>query len=77
MSELVSSRRGFLAGLGAFLVKAVDGWTIEETTNLLIERMNHNLYGDLVAVTRKAFVPRLYVQLYRDIPMVDYLAAGG
>lgn len=43
-----------------------------ESTRLLIERMNDDLYGNLAAVTRKAFVPRLYVQIYKASPILKW-----
>ena len=30
----------------------------------------HDLYAELVAVTRKAFIPRLYVQMYVANPLL-------
>lgn len=40
------------------------------------ENMNRQLYGDLVDITRKAFAPRLFVQLYRSPTVYGELFDG-
>lgn len=32
--------------------------------------MSPDMYSDLIAVTRKAFVPRLFVEIYRENPLL-------
>ena len=78
-SVIVSSRRGFLTRLISFVaapaivrasslmpVKALPRMlTHEETMALLCQ----NLYGELSEVTRKAFVPRLFAQIYMRAPL--------
>lgn len=67
-------RRTFLTGLGALIaapaivrvaslmpVRGIVMPTLEESMTLV---MSQDMYAELAAVTRKAFVPRLFVQIY-------------
>ena len=86
------SRRGFLGGAIASVVAApaivraaslmpVRGLVmdIDQGYARMARTMSDNLYGDLVDITRKAFLPRLFVQLYSasDIGRMVQLAAAG
>ena len=80
---MIQSRRSFLRGVGAFLaapaivrvsslmpISVADVWedgTWFPTYNGL---MNFN---ELAAITRKAFIPRLYVELYGSCPTLNLL----
>jgi hypothetical protein len=37
------------------------------------KQLADSLYGDLIDVTRQAFVPRLFVSVYRADPAIKYL----
>jgi len=47
---------------------------VPDETAYIIKAMNDDLYGDLVAVTRRAFLPKLFVQLYEAQPMLQILS---
>ena len=32
-----------------------------------------DLYGELVAITRRAFMPRIYTQIYKSTPALEFL----
>jgi hypothetical protein len=81
------SRRGFITGLislvaapaivraGSLMpVKAMD---IERLPDFFLN--GTPIYADLVDVTRKAFVPRLFIQLqvYEENPFLQALRYGG
>lgn len=42
---------------------------MRECERLTREMMNRNLYGDLCDITRQAFVPRLFTQIYAHSPL--------
>lgn len=91
---MITSRRGFLAGLGSLFVAApaivraaslmpvrafdtTDYAALETELRALagefISNVHDNLFGDLIATTRKAFIPRLYVQLHQNSSLMDWL----
>lgn len=82
MSDLITSRRSFLTGLGAVLVAApaiVRAGSLMPVKAMELEldfdwRMPPGTYmaspSDLAAVVRRAFVPRLFVQVYKSDPLM-------
>lgn len=82
MTDLIApSRRGFLAGLGAVLITApaiVRASSIMPVRQMLIlgpgDRMPYLASPmDIAAVTRRAFMPRIYVQIYEQSPDFRHL----
>lgn len=75
---IVSSRRGFLTGLISFvaapaIVRAsslmpVKALPLELTHEETVALLRQDLYSELSAVTRKAFIPRLFAQVYKGAP---------
>jgi hypothetical protein len=57
-------------------VKALDLDWINVDCEEFLRQMNDNLYGDLAAVTRAAFLPRLYVQATTPW-MMNFTVDGG
>jgi hypothetical protein len=47
--------------------------TVEDLDTLARKQLADSLYGDLIAVTRQAFVPRLFVSVYRGGLVTKYL----
>jgi hypothetical protein len=86
---IVPSRRGFLAGLGSFFVAApaivraasiMPVKAVDLTASLLSELqaiegryVPGQLFEELAAVTRRAFVPRIYVQIWKEPPSLAWL----
>jgi hypothetical protein len=46
---------------------------MDEAYRITRENLSRSLYGDLVSATRRAFVPRLHVQIYQADTMLDAL----
>lgn len=79
---MISSRRSFLTGLASLIAAPA----IVRVTSLMPVRgiiMDSgyvgsiggvSIYEDLVDITRQAFVPRLYVQLYDKWPQADWMS---
>jgi hypothetical protein len=80
---MITSRRSFLLGLGSALVAAP---AVVRAASLMPVRgiiqdvgveygvISADMYGDLVSITRKAFVPRFFVQVYKQSPVLWLLA---
>lgn len=79
------NRRSFLTGLTSLIaapaivrvasimpVKAMP--SAEEAYAALAKGMSNNLYGNLIDSTRAAFVPRLFVEIYRADPLLAWIA---
>lgn len=71
---MITSRRSFITGLVSLvaapaIVKVNSLMPVksymEEAYRITRENLNNSLYGDLVAATNRAFVPRLFVQVYK------------
>ena len=69
------SRRGFIAGLGALIAAPaiVRASSLMPVKALPAGSSCLSLYAELCDVTRKAFVPRLFIQLYAASPALAYL----
>lgn len=70
------NRRGFLTGLGAMIAAPA----IVHAGNLMPVRAIERLilpsspnFAELTAITRKAFLPRLFVQIYNSSPFDEAL----
>jgi hypothetical protein len=63
-------RRGFLTGVfSAFAAPAI----VRVESIMPVKAMP--LYEELTAITRKVFVPRLFIQLYHESPELNLLTA--
>ena len=76
-APMILERRKFLTGLASLIAAPA----IVRVSSLMPVRgiiqdieptllMPADLYAELAAVTRRAFVPRLYVQLYKTNPLL-------
>ena len=78
---MTPSRRTFLTGLSASLIAApavVRFASLMQVRGLVMGVplplvTNYDIYADMAEVTRKAFVPRLFVQLYTSVPLAEAL----
>ena len=75
---ILPSRRGFLRGLGVILaapaVVTASNLMPISMRNLFLPELPHFMspnYAELAAITRHAFVPRLFVQVYSRPPLYD------
>jgi hypothetical protein len=76
---IIPSRRSFLLGLGSALVAAP---VVVRAASLMPVRgiiqdvgveygvISADMYRDLVSITRKAFMPRFSVQVYKQPPVL-------
>ena len=71
------NRRGLITGLGALFIAAP---AIVRASSLMPVKaidVGHvpyeEMYSEWVAITRKAFVPRMFVQLYVTSPLLGHL----
>ena len=76
---MTPSRRSFLTGLGASLIAApaVVRFASLMPVRGIVQAVEPNLvglYSELCHYTRKAFVPRLFVQIYEPTPLFQMLA---
>jgi hypothetical protein len=75
---MIQSRRSFLRGLGATLIAApavVRAASLMPVRGIVqdwrpVVRASSIDYAELAAVTRRAFVPRLLVQVYESSPLL-------
>lgn len=76
-----ASRRGFFGFLaGALAAPAVVKLGFLDplvTTSAVVPLTPPAFYSTLTAITRKAFIPKLYVQMYQDAPILSMLTKGG
>jgi hypothetical protein len=78
------SRRGFLKGVGAALIFApavVRSASLMPVRSIIVPVKELPPEADLltreqITVIRRAFLPRLYVQLYQTNPMFDAIHSG-
>jgi len=84
---MISSRRGFLTGLGAFILAApaivhagnlmpvkVVGWDLGAGDITAINVLaGGDYYSDLVDATRLAFLPRIASQFYKTQPLMVHI----
>ena len=79
---MILSRRKFLRGLGAALaapviVRAASLMPIKAPPIQLAPSPGYaSLYEELTDITRKAFVPRVYIQIYRADPLMQFILAN-
>lgn len=68
---MITSRRSFLTGLGAVLITAP---AIVRAGSLMPVKVmpQMSLYEELTVVTRQAFIPRLFVQVYTASPFLAF-----
>jgi hypothetical protein len=84
------TRRWFMGGMACALaapaivhagnimpVKALDLDWINVDCEEFLRQMNDNLYGDLAAVTRAIFLPRLCAQVYKSSPLMTNFTVDG
>ena len=88
MAIEMPTRRGFVRGLGALFVAAPA--IVRATSLMPVRAIDlefgtgfefsgilpdiHNLRAEFTAVTRRAYVPKSFVQLYRSSPILKLLA---
>ena len=70
------SRRKFFMGTAAAVATAALPIHVVETVEKHFMVVPPDLYAELMAITHKAFVPRLYVQLYRETPLLTAIKNG-
>ena len=77
---MTPSRRSFITGLAALVATPaiVRASSLMPVRGLIMDVpklvVNYDIYAELANVTRQAFVPRLYVQLYHASPMMALMA---
>ena len=81
---MIQSRRTFLCGLGATLIAApaiVRAASLMPIRGIIqpislqgIPLTFDGGYAGLVDITRKAFIPRLFVQVYEQSPLLAFLS---
>ena len=89
MTLQTPSRRGFITGLISLVaapaivrvsslmpVKAMTWRDVVRAADVEYSIIPESIYKDLVDITRKAFVPRLYVQLHAQNPLAEALHNG-
>ena len=83
----MTSRRGFISGLGALfitapaIVRATSLMGIKPFEEELIAQWigysgDFSISAELAAVTRRAFVPSLQIQIFRDNPLLAGLRSA-
>ena len=83
------TRRGFIAGLGSLFIAApaivrfasiMPVHAFDEVPLFGTQfgwQHDDALYSELAAITRRAFMPRIYTQIYKATPMLELLTRQG